>query len=76
MTVWNMHIGNSATIESIDHCSDLFTKRLSELGLFKGAKLTCVKALPFHGPKVYQLSDSIFSLDQELASKIKISSSS
>jgi len=73
MTVWNMNIGNTAIIESIDNCSDPFTRRLSELGLFRGAKLTCLKALPFHGPKVYKLSDSIFSLDRELASKIKIS---
>lgn len=46
--------------------------RLHELGLITGQEITCLKASPFKGPRIYKVSDSIFSLAQEVANKIMI----
>lgn len=69
--LWNLTKTRSAKIISL--CTTAQPGeclRLNELGLFAGQKITCLKVAPFKGPRLYQVSDSIFSLAQEVADKI------
>ena len=72
MSIWTLKAGLSARVTSIVNCSEEFILRLSEIGISVGTEVYCVKETPFGGPKVFSMSDSVFSLDQELASKIII----
>lgn len=70
--LWDLKEQTKAKIKSIENVSEV-SDRLSQLGFKPGSEVTCVKKLPFNGPRAYQVSDSVFSLDKETANKIKIS---
>ncbi len=44
--------------------------RLREIGLGEGEKVQCLKVLPFGGPKVFQIRDSVFSLEKAVAHRV------
>ena len=46
--------------------------RLRELGFREGERVTCLKILPFRGPRVFQVRDGVFSLDASTVRKIFI----
>lgn len=71
--LWELKKSHSGKILSLcDSTEPNECIRLNELGLFSGQEITCLKAAPFMGPRVYQVSDSIFSLAREVANKIII----
>jgi Fe2+ transport system protein FeoA len=58
-------------IEKIDDLlPEKITKRLFEMGLEVDQIVRCVRVPPIKGPKVFQISDSVFSLEKEIAEKI------
>jgi Fe2+ transport system protein FeoA len=52
------------------------TQRLKELGFFVGRSLECVRKLPWGGPQVFRVGDSVFSLERRLAELIEVELSS
>jgi Fe2+ transport system protein FeoA len=50
----------------------LVQQRLSELGFFVGRRLACVQKLPWRGPQLFHVGDSVFSLDFALAGLIEV----
>ncbi|MBL7664314.1 MAG: ferrous iron transport protein A [Bacteriovoracaceae bacterium] len=73
MTLWQLNENELVIIDSIE--TDLkseYLKRLNEIGFAKGEEVLCLKSLPFNGPKIYQVSDTVFSLEKELATKVQV----
>ena len=54
------------------HINQGYAKRLRELGFREGERVTCLKILPFRGPRVFQVRDGVFSLDISTACRIFI----
>lgn len=73
MSLWNLCAGTGGVVNEIEECSQDVLERLKEIGITVGSTITCVRDIPFGGPKLYCLSDSVFSLEKELAQKINIS---
>ena len=46
--------------------------RLREIGLEEGESVKCLKVLPFGGPRVFQIRDGVFSLEESLANRVFI----
>ena len=75
MTLWDLKQGNSATVHSFT--SDLensYRTRLSELGFHPGENISCVLAPSLGAPKLYRVNNSVYSLDDSVASLIKVGS--
>ena len=51
---------------------DRFTKRLSDLGLTPGTKVTVVKSAPFHGPLEVFVRGSRLAIGRGMASRILV----
>jgi Fe2+ transport system protein FeoA len=47
-------------------------KRLKDLGIAEGREIVCIMQCPFKGPTVFQVGDSILSLETEVASTIMV----
>lgn len=52
--------------------ADNYRVRLMELGFHPGEVVTCLQTPAFGSPKVFRVANSIFSLDDEVASHILI----
>lgn len=52
--------------------ADNYRVRLMELGFHPGEVVTCLQTPVFGSPKVFRVANSIFSLDDEVASHILI----
>ena len=71
MSLWDLNEQESGAIDSIkDHLSKETIIRLREMGISKGGKVVCLKTIPFGGPKLFQISDSVFSLEKPVAEAI------
>ena len=74
-SLWALEEKEAGYVESLDLeglDQDVAT-RLREIGLGQGNFVSCLKILPFNGPKVFQVDDSVFSLEGATASKIFVS---
>lgn len=73
MTLWSMLSKNDAFVDRI--CSSLdstIVDRLREIGLDEGQSIKCLRRSPGNGPVVFQISDSVFTLERKVAEKIFI----
>lgn len=68
--MWDMGRGEHATVSALVGMSAAYELRLKEIGIFPEAALICVNEPPMRGPKVFQICDGVFSLDQDIASKV------
>ena len=67
--LWNLKSGQSATITGFDAKLDTrYRHRVEELGFRPNAKVSCLKAPAFGAPKVYRINNSVFSLEDTIAS--------
>lgn len=73
MTLWDLCAKQIARISRLEKSlPETYQRRLVELGLGEGCEVKCLRVSPFSGPKDYQLSDGVFSVDQEIAKKIGV----
>ncbi len=73
MSLWELEEKQSGSIHSVkDDLSPQTIMRLREIGLNKDDNVTCLKKLPFGGPKLFQVSDSVFSLEEDIAKSIML----
>jgi len=47
-------------------------KRLEELGFRPGARIKCMRNTPFGGPRIFEVSGSVFSVESSLAKHLKV----
>jgi Fe2+ transport system protein FeoA len=72
-SLWSLKAGQTCEILSYDTAlAEPYRVRLMEFGFHVGERVTCLHSPAFGAPKVYQVSNTIFSLDDEVASHIQV----
>ena len=73
MTLWELNPSSHATISKLSkNLHKQLYSRLNDLGFIPTETITCLRASPFNGPRVFQVSDSVFALDREIAQLIQV----
>ena len=74
MTLWDMKAKSQAHIHSLcDSLTAAVASRLAEMGFAPGQPVICVRRTPLLGPLVVQIGDCVYSLEQDVANKIRLS---
>jgi Fe2+ transport system protein FeoA len=72
-SLWTLKAGDRCEILGYDDAlDDKYRIRLMEFGFHPGESVECVQALAFGAPKVYRVSNTIFSLDDEVAVHVRV----
>ncbi len=67
-SLWNLARGQAGIIEGFDEqLPERYRNRLIELGFHPGEQVTCLQAPALGAPRVYRVSNSTFSLDDDVA---------
>jgi Fe2+ transport system protein FeoA len=72
-SLWTLARGEAAIIESYDDAlPEIYRNRLMELGFHPGERVSCLQAPALGAPRVYRVSNSTFSLDDEIARHLQV----
>ena len=72
-SLWSLEAGQECEIVAYDDAlADQYRIRLMEFGFHVGERVKCLHSPAFGAPKVYQVSNTIFSLDDEVAGHIMV----
>lgn len=72
-SLWSLKADQECEILSYDNgLAERYRIRLMEFGFHVGERVRCLQSPGFGAPKVYQVSNTIFSLDDEVASHIMV----
>ena len=72
-SLWSLKAGDQGYITGFDKAlAESYRVRLMELGFHPGELVSCLQAPAFASPKVYRVANTIFSLDDEVATHISI----
>lgn len=72
-TLWSLRAGQVCEIlEYDDALAEKYRVRLMEFGFHPGEHVTCLQSPALGAPKVYRVSNTIFSLDDEVAAHVKV----
>ena len=73
-TLWSLKAGDQCEIVAYDDAlAEKYRIRLMEFGFHPGERVTCLQAPALGAPKVYQVSNTIYALDDEVASHVQVS---
>ncbi|WOJ95360.1 FeoA family protein [Congregibacter brevis] len=73
VTLWTLTKGQSGAIDGFDETlQDEYRIRLMELGFHPGEMVSCLQAPALGAPKVYRVANTVFSLDDEVASHVQV----
>lgn len=73
LTLWSLKAGDRCEILAFDDALDeKYRVRLMEFGFHPGEFVNCLQSPAFGAPKVYQVSNTVFSLDDEVASHVRV----
>ncbi len=74
LTLWSLKPLQTACIHMLRAVlTPEYRRRLEDFGFAPGKQIRCLQWTPLSGPRVYQVGDSVFSLDRELADAIELS---
>ena len=72
-TLWSLKCGDSCQIIDFDDAlAEPYKIRLMEFGFHPGETVTCLQSPAFGAPKVYRVSNTVFSLDDEVATHVRV----
>ncbi len=72
-SLWSLRAGDRCVIVAYDDAlAEQYRIRLMEFGFHPGEMVTCLQSPRFGAPKVYQVSNTIFSLDDEVAVHVAV----
>ena len=72
-SLWTMKAGEACEILDYDGVlAEPYKVRLMEFGFHPGETVICLQAPSFGAPKVYRVSNTVFSLDDEVASHVRV----
>lgn len=72
-SLWQLPPGETGVITGFDgRLAASYRVRLMELGFHLGESVTCLQAPGLGAPRVYRVSNSVFSLDDEVAGGILV----
>ncbi len=73
ISLWTLKAGERCEILGYDQMlPDNYRTRMMEFGFHPGETVTCLQSVAFGAPKVYRVSNTIFSLDEEVADHIQV----
>ena len=73
VSLWTLKAGERCEILSYDQVlPENYRTRIMEFGFHPGETVICVQSVAFGAPKVYRVSNTIFSLDEEVADHIQV----
>ena len=71
--LWQLGRGRRAAIVGFDdRMPDAYRSRLTEMGFHFGEIVTCLMRPAFGSPRVYRVSNTVYSLDSEIAGRIRV----
>jgi Fe2+ transport system protein FeoA len=69
--LWDLRPGEAAMVTGFDDgLSVAYQGRVMEFGFQPGARVQCLLNPGFGAPRVYSISNSVFSLDKEIAAAV------
>ena len=72
-TLWSLRAGELCEILGYDDAlAEKYRTRLMEFGFHPGESVTCLQSPSLGAPKVYRVSNTIFSLDDEVAAHVRV----
>ena len=72
-SLWSLRAGERCRIEGYDDgLAENYRIRMLELGFHPGEIVSCLQAPALGAPKVYRVSNTMFSLDDEVAAHIAV----
>ncbi len=72
-SLWSLRAGDRGRITGFDDAlAETYRIRLMELGFHPGETVACLQAPAFGAPKVFRVSNTVFSLDNEVATHINV----
>ncbi len=73
LTLWSLKAGDRCEILAYDDAlAEKYRIRLMEFGFHPGEWVTCLHSPAFGAPKVFQVSNTVFSLDDEVAAHVRV----
>jgi Fe2+ transport system protein FeoA len=73
LNLWSLKSGERCEILGYDNALDeKYRIRLMEFGFHPGESVSCLHAVAFGAPKVYRVSNTVYSLDDEVASHVLV----
>ena len=73
LSLWSLKAGDQCEILGYDDAlAENYRIRMMEFGFHPGESVSCLQAVAFGAPKVYRVSNTIFSLDEEVADHIYV----
>lgn len=73
LSLWALKAGEACEILSYDDAlAEKYRIRLMEFGFHPGESVTCLQSPALGAPKVYRVSNTVFSLDDEVAAHVKV----
>ncbi len=74
-SLWSLKAGDRGQITGFDNAlAENYRIRMMELGFHPGEVVTCLQSPALGAPKVYRVANTIFSLDDEVATHIMVTS--
>jgi Fe2+ transport system protein FeoA len=71
--LWSLNSGDCCEILGYDDAlEDKYRVRLMEFGFHPGESVSCLQSLAFGAPKVYRVSNTVYSLDDEVATHVLV----
>lgn len=71
LNLWSLMPGDEVHVIGFDSAlSEPYRVRLMEFGFHPGETVSCLIAPGFGAPKVYRVSNTVFSLDDDIASRV------
>jgi len=72
-SLWSLKTGDHCEILGYDNAlDDKYRIRLMEFGFHPGETVSCLQSLAFGAPKVYRVSNTVYSLDDEVAAHVLV----
>ena len=72
-SLWSLTSGDRCEILGYDDALDeKYRIRLMEFGFHPGESVSCLHSLAMGAPKVYRVSNTVYSLDDEVASHVLV----
>ncbi len=73
LSLWSLGAGDRCEILAYDDVlAEPYRIRLMEFGFHVGETVTCLQSPAFGAPKVYQVSNTVYSLDDEVACHVLV----
>lgn len=74
VSLWSLQAGQTCQILGFDDSlAEPYRIRLMELGFHPDERVVCLHAPAFGAPKVFRVSNTVYSLDDEVATHVRVS---